>query len=106
MNIKHLPRSPEQRWVFLTDESPKNTQLFGRNFNGIFNWSMTYRSDSDVPVPYGRVVRSQSFSKPRNYHQEKEKGAAILVSNCHADSGRLQYLELLMKHLPVRQGNK
>jgi hypothetical protein len=22
----------------------------------VFNWSMTYRSDSDVPVPYGRVV--------------------------------------------------
>ena len=43
--------------------------LFFRNrydydrFSDFFNWTMTYRSDSDIPAPYGRVVpKSSGFS--------------------------------------------
>lgn len=50
-SIKELPqgkRNPNQIWTFLTDESPLNTFLYSKNnkledYNGIFNWSMSYR---------------------------------------------------------------
>jgi hypothetical protein len=43
------PRPAHQRWVFLTDENPFHTFTLGsdstkmKDYNGIFNWSMTYR---------------------------------------------------------------
>lgn len=40
-------RNPKQIWAFLTDESPYHTFLTAKvklkEFNGLFNWSMTYR---------------------------------------------------------------
>ena len=33
--------------------------LISENF---FNWTMTYRSDSDIPNPYGRIVSHENFS--------------------------------------------
>ena len=33
--------------------------LLSENF---FNWTMTYRSDSDLPNPYGRIVSHEVFS--------------------------------------------
>ena len=33
--------------------------LLSENF---FNWTMTYRSDSDLPNPYGRIVSHEDFS--------------------------------------------
>lgn len=41
------PRPQNQRWVFLTDENPiftfLNPHVNIADFNGKFNWSMTYR---------------------------------------------------------------
>ena len=32
-------------------------------FSNFFNWTMTYRADSDIPTPYGRVVpKASGFS--------------------------------------------
>ncbi|GLV34640.1 hypothetical protein CBL_09121 [Carabus blaptoides fortunei] len=57
---ENTPRPTNQRWIFLTDETPIFTFLKPRvnitEFDGKFNWSMTYRIESDVPVPYGRTV--------------------------------------------------
>ena len=73
---------------------------------GKFNWSMTFRSDSDVPVPYGRVIKniedkSYSAFQKKNFHGEKEKFLATLASNCGGQSGRYHYLDNLIKHIPV-----
>ena len=45
-------------------ESPKTTtQIDYDGFSGFFNWTMTYRLDSDIPHPYGRMVpKSSEFS--------------------------------------------
>ncbi|XP_063391830.1 alpha-(1,3)-fucosyltransferase 7-like [Cydia fagiglandana] len=57
-------RKPYQRWIFWSDEPPiytfpddfpQNRYNFYKLAN-VFNWSMTYRSDSDVPIPYGRTI--------------------------------------------------
>ena len=50
-------RSPHQRYVFLTRESPAHAPLPRSYEAHVFNWTMTYRSDSDFYFPYGRIKK-------------------------------------------------
>lgn len=111
----HFTKSPselpvrnrvDQRWIFLTDESPFHTFLHGRqrlsDYDGLFNWSMSYRMDSDVPVPYGRTIRI-----PNNVSNDavrywdttvrtiKTKLVAVMGSNCGGHNGRWSYVKAL-----------
>ncbi|KAG8191785.1 hypothetical protein JTE90_026820 [Oedothorax gibbosus] len=104
----HHPRN--QIWIFFTDESPHHTFLTTRkykmeDYNGLFNWSMTYRADSDVPVPYGRTAPLSDAEKrtrrPKNYAILKHRGVAILGSNCGGSNHRWEYVKELQKHLEV-----
>lgn len=100
-DMLQLPRKPSQRWVFLSDESPQYTRT---ELNVQFNWSMTYHSASDVPVPYGRVVKNLQADMSdleRNFHGEKELGVAIVASHCDVKSGRFNYLDALQKYIKV-----
>ena len=53
-------RHPDQIWTFFSRESPL---IFPREktdlslWNRRFNWTMTYRRDSDIPVFYGGIKR-------------------------------------------------
>lgn len=52
-------RDVNQMLVFLTVESPQYlhfTSLAEQGFVDYFNWTMTYRLDSDIPYPYGVIV--------------------------------------------------
>ncbi|XP_046990348.1 alpha-(1,3)-fucosyltransferase 7-like isoform X1 [Schistocerca americana] len=102
------PQHAHQRWVFLTDESPLHTFLKARkgtklaDFDGLFNWSMTYRMDSDVPVPYGRTLAlpadgGRGWQPP----EPRTRLAVIMGSNC-ARSGnhRWDYVRRLQQLLP------
>ncbi|XP_063235545.1 4-galactosyl-N-acetylglucosaminide 3-alpha-L-fucosyltransferase FUT6-like isoform X2 [Bacillus rossius redtenbacheri] len=106
-------RRPSQRWVFLTDESPHHTFSLPGNrladYDGLFNWSMSYRMDADVPVPYGRAVplslleRLQAAGEEEevDHHARNPKMAAIMISDCGGANGRMAYLKELGKHLPL-----
>lgn len=118
-SVKSLPKrqNQKQRWIFLTDESPLNTFLLKAqklsDYDGIFNWSMTYRLDSDVPVPYGRTILRRTLVRRFNeddsmdYNEidsAEEKAAsrklvAILGSNCLGKNNRWQYVKELKKIL-------
>lgn len=101
---------PEQVWIFFTDESPFHTFLVSRkytmkDYNGLFNWSMTYRSDSDVPVPYGRTLpltpEEELIYETRDFAKSKTRGVAILGSNCGGLNHRWDYVRELQKHITV-----
>lgn len=99
---------PDQPWIFFTDESPLHTFMATKRYNmsaynGLFNLSMTYRSDSDIPVPYGRTERLPKTAQEdlRNFAASKEKMATILGSNCGGKNGRWQYIRELAKHINV-----
>lgn len=103
-------RPPGQIWIFFTDESPLHTFLLTRkyamgDYDGLFNWSMTYRSDSDVPVPYGRTVpltpEEGSVYEERDFAKSKSRGVAILGSNCGGQNRRWDYVRELQKHMTV-----
>ncbi|XP_055953951.1 glycoprotein 3-alpha-L-fucosyltransferase A-like [Argiope bruennichi] len=100
----------KQIWIFFTDESPLHTFLTTRkytmkDYNGLFNWSMTYRSDSDVPVPYGKTVplseKEKASYKFKDFATLKQKGVAILGSNCGGQNHRWDYVRELQRFIDV-----
>ncbi|XP_065558166.1 alpha-(1,3)-fucosyltransferase 7-like isoform X2 [Artemia franciscana] len=111
--VESLPkyRTATQRWIFMTDENPFNTFLLSktytmRDFNSIFNWSMTYRYDSDIPVPYGRVIplpedENISLELPTDYTENKKKLVAIYASDCIGKNDRWNYIQDLKQFIQV-----
>ena len=52
IQLSSAPRTDNQAWVFFMHESPINTHFNRTEYNGIFNWTATYRADSDITVLY------------------------------------------------------
>ncbi|XP_022708217.1 alpha-(1,3)-fucosyltransferase C-like isoform X5 [Varroa jacobsoni] len=110
-NIKTaLPKTRpiNQQWIFFTDESPYHTfmadpKLTMKDLNGLFNLSMTYRSDSDIPIPYGRTEKllSPNLEDLTSMLKSKTKGVTILGSNCDGKNGRWDYVHELAKYIQV-----
>ncbi|XP_066984702.1 uncharacterized protein [Macrobrachium rosenbergii] len=99
-----------QRWVWLADECPYHTFALARDknlshYNGYFNWSMTYRKDSDVPVPYGRTVKmtdaEASLYEKVDYFNTKPNFTAVMGSNCGGKNKRWDYVRELQKYMNV-----
>lgn len=108
-NPNELPvrRNYNQRWIFLTDESPLHTFIHRpqelSNYNKLFNWSMTYHLNSDIPVPYGRTVKLSTPFKDQSLLNEKlekkKKLLGIMISDCGSHNNRLNYVRELKKVL-------
>ena len=92
---------------------------FPLRLGGFFNWTMTYRKDSEVLYPYGWLSNTgkswsrkaiETWLKPHPTSSElvakvralgHRKPVAWLVSNCHTSSQREKYVSELQKHVPV-----
>ncbi len=85
-------------------------------WNDFFNWTLTYRLDSDFPMPYGRIARTREhtddpeelnklirdFGKANRHLAKKKKNrAAWFVSNCESMSLRERYVATLSRHFDV-----
>lgn len=70
-----------------------------------FNWTSTYRKESDIVAPYEKWVyydpRVKQIEQERNYALNKTKKVAWFVSNCNARNNRLQYAHELQKYIDV-----
>ena len=53
-------RKPSQRYVMFLMESPLNDGFPYEKFGNFFNWTMTFRRDSDFTRPYGWVIRKNA----------------------------------------------
>ncbi|XP_064093669.1 alpha-(1,3)-fucosyltransferase C-like isoform X2 [Macrobrachium nipponense] len=97
-------RSPHTRYVFWSLESPPHMFIDLRDFDNVFNWTFTYRLDSDFPNPYSTVYRRR-IPKPlpvsKNYAFGKKRLAAWFVSNCITDSGRETLVETLQRWIKI-----
>ncbi|KAM9544396.1 alpha-(1,3)-fucosyltransferase 7-like [Salvelinus alpinus] len=100
----HLPRPVSQRWLWLSLEPPVHNGNLTQ-YNGLFNWTMSYRGDADISMPYGKIVmvphngnsNSSSFVIPK-------KGACLaswVVSNYRPDHARSQVYQSLRKYIPI-----
>ena len=37
-------------------------KLHRSEWDNFFNWTMTYRMDSDIPMPYGKIVPKENLT--------------------------------------------
>ena len=98
-------RGPNQRWVFFLLESPLT---FARNFNslnGLFNYTATYRLDSDFKSLYfyNSFIwkRNTTFNLSHNFAQSKSRMAAAVISNCADSARRLDYVSEMQQVMSV-----
>lgn len=95
-----------QRWVLYTKEPPGVLSV-SPHLNGFFNWTATYRRDSDFFVPYGSYVSLDGQSDPQsfepenlNYASGKDKLAIFGISN-HCGGQRMDIIRGLMKYIDI-----
>ena len=101
--MNFLPqRNPSQIWAKFELESPENVVMEG--LDGHINWTITYRHDSEIPVPYYKFYPYEKGSNvrvKRNHAANKTKKVAWFVSNCGAANARLEYATELSKYIQV-----
>lgn len=97
-------RTRKQVWIWYQLECPYHSQWLGKA-GGVFNWTATYRHDSDIVTPYQRFqpYRMNVLTKPleRNYALNKTKNVAWFVSNCGSRNNRLTYATELGRYIDV-----
>lgn len=94
-------------------ESPSYLMSFQpRLWNGFFNWTYTYRRDSDFWEPWGVIKQARPLNQDAetliheakvNHTMTNKKKYAIawFVSNCNSKSGREKYINELRKYIQV-----
>lgn len=96
--MKNKPSS--QFWIYFLQESP-NATPDTRPLNGMFDLTMTYRSDSDFWWPYGSY-RGIPFEKTSqlDFSVGKDKLVSWMVSNCNSHL-RNSFVHELQKYITV-----
>ncbi|XP_067281640.1 4-galactosyl-N-acetylglucosaminide 3-alpha-L-fucosyltransferase 9-like [Pseudorasbora parva] len=97
-NMPKLPRPPHQKWVWMNMESPTNSP--NTNVKDLFNLTTTYRRDSDIMVPYGRILENTGGEK-HNEIPQKNKLVCWIVSNWNSAHKRSEYYSELQKHIRI-----
>jgi glycoprotein 3-alpha-L-fucosyltransferase len=86
-------------------ESPVHSADF-KKYNNFFNLTSTYRIESDFDNLYFKSTKffwalNESFDENADFHGQKDKFAAAVISNCGASSRRLDYIKQLQSHVSV-----
>lgn len=109
LEISPLPppsyhRPSHQRYVLFTQESPESMVTFWpEDFDNFFNWTMSYRRDSDIQLLYGRISNSVKTSAKFDYsiRKKKKRKVAWMVSHCKTPSNREEYVRQLQEYIHV-----
>ncbi|XP_074160592.1 alpha-(1,3)-fucosyltransferase 4 [Sminthopsis crassicaudata] len=98
-------RPPGQRWVWMNFESPTNSPRLESLEGSLFNWTLSYRADSDIFVPYGYLYpRSNPEEPPSGLISSlarKHKLVAWVVSHWDEGQARVRYYRELSQHVEV-----
>lgn len=98
-------RPPGQRWVWMNFESPSHTPGLRGLAKDLFNWTLSYRTDSDVFVPYGFLYpRSHPADQPLGLSPPlaRKRGlVAWVVSHWNERQARVRYYHQLSRHVSV-----
>ncbi|CAL4076614.1 unnamed protein product [Meganyctiphanes norvegica] len=108
-NLPHI-RSPFQRWIFWEIESSSYVFQTPNKYNNMFNWTFTYKRNSDIVFTYGRMYKKEKDISNNILDREedltkiingKTKMAAWFVSNCRTKSRRERFVAKLQKFMEV-----
>ena len=94
---------PDQVWMFYNKESEYNIRNVvhwqTKAWRGFFNWTISYRRDSDIPYSYGELIKGPKPNKNwLKMTKSKKRMAAWIVGNCRAKSRRMEYVKKLQKY--------
>lgn len=112
-------RSPHQKYVYVNIEAESVYPICSKIWNGFFNWTWTYKLDSDAIWGYFSIKNKSNYvigpSAAMNWISEdkmepidediklklaaKEKAAAWFVSNCLTRSKREQFFNMFQHYL-------
>lgn len=99
------PRPPGQRWIWMNFESPSHSPGLRSLAGNLFNWTLSYRADSDVFVPYGYLYpRTHPSDQPPGLAPSlaRKRGlVAWVVSNWDERQARVRYYHQLSQHVSV-----
>ncbi|XP_051881127.1 4-galactosyl-N-acetylglucosaminide 3-alpha-L-fucosyltransferase 9-like [Pristis pectinata] len=97
-NLPSQPRPIFQKWVWMNLESPTHTPK-KTELDRLFNLTLTYRRDSDIPVPYG----SLTINKVPSAFELPSKSSLVcwVVSNWNSDHARVKYYNELYKYVEI-----
>ncbi|XP_064624197.1 glycoprotein 3-alpha-L-fucosyltransferase A-like isoform X1 [Lineus longissimus] len=113
-----------QVFIFFGRESEIHTRINGEHLNSVFNWTATYKRDSDVITSYSHIeqlknehiegkvtsflaaefdkdtslIQSNKIVTGTNYAKGKNKMAVMMVNNCYANTNRLEYAKKLREY--------
>ncbi|XP_067681605.1 alpha-(1,3)-fucosyltransferase C-like [Haliotis asinina] len=102
-----IPNNTDDKiWVFFGLEPPLHFLDTYKNptWRNRFSLTMTYRLDSDVPSPYGRLVYRDVPEDNGHYRkivEQKSRPVAWFVSSCLTQSRREEYVSQLQTYISV-----
>ncbi|KAK3610623.1 hypothetical protein CHS0354_009086 [Potamilus streckersoni] len=102
-NVGRPPlKIPGQIWVFQSFESPQSLDAKFSKWNGLFNWTLTYRQDASIPCRWGHYIRRENINIDlKSIYRNKTKSVLWLVSHCKTPSRREEYVKILQKYIDV-----
>lgn len=96
----HLHRLISQHWVWMSLEPPANNANL-QQLNGLFNWTMSYRRDADISIPYGKTILGagkQIYQTPFNHSCL----VSWVVSRYLPTQTRSAVYQSLRKYIPIQ----
>ncbi|XP_041654211.1 alpha-(1,3)-fucosyltransferase 4-like [Cheilinus undulatus] len=104
------PRPHAQKWIWMNYESPAHTPRLWR-FDGVFNLTLTYRTDSDIFLPYGYLVPHKhktlhkQFAHPLHAPSRSQllrpRLLAWVISNWSESHARVAFYYQLRRYIKV-----
>ncbi|KAB0792778.1 hypothetical protein PPYR_14737 [Photinus pyralis] len=96
-------RTANQAYIFCNMEAPVYIAPNFSQYDSFYNWTMTYRFDSDIVSRHGQFVEEESnYTLPSvAVIQKKAKLIAWFVSHCKTSSQREVLVAELQRFLPV-----
>lgn len=106
------PRPRAQKWIWMNHESPTHTPWLW-HFEDVFNLTMSYRTDSDIFLPYGYLVPrdhrvkgllhrlAQPLSVPTRSRLLRPRLLAWVISNWSESHARVAFYYELRQYVQV-----
>ena len=102
-------RSPHQKWIFFSRHSPQSYSIENLiPLSNAFNWSWTYRSDSDIVYNYANVNQisdenNQLFKASDIFYiwRQKTKMISWFANNCKTNTKRENYVKQLIDYIDI-----
>lgn len=118
VKVHHLDfeRSSHQRYIFKSFESSQKHPICNPSLDNFFNWTWTYKLDSDIPQPFINIIDlestrvgpsvnikwikdMQSSDKFKDQIKQKTKAVAWFISNCKLKNKHLDFVKDLKNEL-------